>query len=244
MCANNEVGTIQPAAYIADICRQKKVLFHTDAVQLAGKERIRVSEIGADLISLSGHKFGAPKGVGVIYVRKGTRIESLIQGGRQEKNRRGGTENVPGIVGLGVAAQLAEKNLPAESAFLKSLRDLFENKVLSQVPHSFLNGDKKERICNTSNICFPFTDSSSMIMALDLKGVSCSSGSACAAGSADPSHVLLAMGLPQDKAHASLRFSVGHSTTEEEIKNAAAIIVETVARLRESHPLWKQAANQ
>jgi cysteine desulfurase len=244
MAANNEIGTIQPIAAISDICKKKNVIFHTDAVQMAGKMEIRVYDLGVDLLSLSGHKFGAPKGIGILYIRKGTRMYSLLQGGRQEKNRRAGTENVPGIIGMGVAAQLAQKNLTEDKKRYAQLRDLLESLLFKDIPSLTLNGDKNDRVANTTNICFDYTDSSAMIMALDLKGVQCSNGSACIAGSPDPSHVLLAMGLSQDKAHGALRFSVGHETTEDDIRIAAAIIAETTARVRQNHPLWKKAAGK
>ncbi|MFN0118400.1 MAG: cysteine desulfurase family protein [Elusimicrobiota bacterium] len=240
MAANNELGTIQPIAEIAEICQKKQVPFLVDAIQLAGKKQIRVKELGADFLSLSGHKFGGPKGVGILYIKKGTRVHSLIEGGKQEKNRRGGTENVPGIVGMGAAAEIVSENLSAEAARISWLRDLFEDLLLKSIPLSFVNGDKNQRICNTSNICFPFTESSTALMALDLKGIACSSGSACAAGSVDPSHVLLAIGLEKEQAHASLRFSLGHQTTEEQIREAVKIITETITKLRENHPLWKK----
>ncbi|MBV9080285.1 MAG: cysteine desulfurase [Elusimicrobia bacterium] len=241
MAANNEVGTLQPVKAIADICKAKGVRFHTDAVQLAGKAPVRVNELGCDMLTLSAHKFGAPKGTGILYLRRGTRLTSLLHGGMQEKNRRGGTENVPGIVAMGVAAELAQKELTGEVEKLRKLRDLFESLVLKAVPKSSVNGDREFRICNTTNICFEHTDSASMLMALDLKGVACSSGSACAAGSPEPSHVLLAMGLPQDKAHASLRFSLGHGLEEWQIRAAVASIAEAAAQVRKSHPLWKEA---
>lgn len=244
MAANNEIGTIQPIAAIADICKKKGVIFHTDAVQMAGKLSIRVNDLGVDLLSLSGHKFGAPKGVGILYIRKGTRMYGLLQGGRQEKNRRAGTENVPGIVGIGVAAQLAIKNLSADQKHYAHLRDLLESLLFQNVPSISLNGDKNDRVANTTNICFDFTDSTAMITALDLKGVMCSNGSACIAGSPDPSHVLLAMGLPQEKAHAALRFSIGHETTEDDVRAAATVITETVARQRKTHPLWKETSGK
>lgn len=241
MAANNEIGTLQPVRAIADICKKKGVRFHTDAVQLAGKAPIRVNDLGCDLLTLSAHKFGAPKGTGILYVRRGTRLSPLLIGGLQEKNRRGGTENVPAIAAMGVAAELAGKELDAESQKIRKLRDLFEKLVLESVPKCSVNGDREQRICNTTNICFDHTDSAAMLMALDLKGVSCSSGSACAAGSPEPSHVLLAMGLPQHKAHASLRFSLGHDLEEWQIRSAVARIAESVAQVRESHPLWKEA---
>jgi cysteine desulfurase len=240
MAANNEVGTLQPIDEIAAICRRKGVVFHTDAIQLAGKHVVNVNRLNVDLLSVSGHKFGAPKGVGALYVRKGTRLASLISGGKQESNRRGGTENVAGIVAMGVAAQSAMAELSDEAPRLTGLRNLFEELLLSGLTHVSVNGDRQLRICNTTNICFEYTDSSEMIMSLDLKGVACSTGSACQAGNAEASHVLLAMNLPQEKAHASLRFSLGHSTTEPEIREAAKIIIDTVSRLRENNPLWRE----
>lgn len=244
MAANNEVGTIQPIRAIADLCEKKDVPFHCDAVQMAGKLPIRVNDLGVDLLALSGHKIATPKGVGILYIRKGTRLESLIEGGRQEKNRRGGTENVAGIVGMGMSVQLLKREMPESVSHLAKLRDLFEELITSQISHTFINGGPENRICNTTNICFEYTDNSALLVALDLKGIATSSGSACAAGSPDPSHVLLAMGLPQDKAHASLRFSFGHSTTEEEIRGAVGPICDAVEKLRLSHPLWKKAVNQ
>lgn len=243
MAANNEVGTLQPIREIAQLCRKKNIPFHSDAVQIAGKMMIKVNDLGVDMLSLSGHKFGSAKGTGILYLRKGTRLESLIEGGRQEKNRRGGTENVPGIVGMGVAAELAQKELPVIVPYIKQLRDKFESLVLSQISHTSINGDKENRTCNTSNICFEYTDNSALLMTLDIKGLASSSGSACSAGSPDPSHVLLAMGLPQEKAHASLRFSLGHNTTDDEITNAVGLLCDSVEKLRATHPLWKKAAN-
>lgn len=240
MAANNEVGTLQPLKEISALCKKKNVPLHADAVQLAGKHSIKVNELGVDLLALSGHKFGAPKGAGVLYIRKGTRLAGLIIGGRQEKNRRGGTENVAGIVAMSAAAQAAMKELDGESARIRKLRNLFEELILAKVTHCSVNGDKEQRTCNTSNICFDYTESAGMLMALDLKGVACSSGSACHAGSADASHVLLAMGLPQEKAHASLRFSLGHTTAEAEVRQAAEIIADTVGRQRETNPIWRE----
>ncbi len=240
MAANNEVGTLQPIAAIAALCQKKGVSFHTDAIQLAGKHSLRVNELGVDMLSLSGHKFGAPKGTGALYVRKGTRLAALILGGKQEKNRRGGTENVPGIVAMGAAAAAAMKEIPAETERLRSLRNLFEELVLAGLAHTSINGDRQERTCNTANLCFEYTDSSEMLMALDLKGVASSTGSACQAGSAEASHVLMAMNIPQEKAHASLRFSLGHSTTEDDVRSAATIVMEIVTRLRDKNPLWRE----
>ena len=240
MAANNEVGTLQPIAAIAAFCNKKNIPFHTDAIQVAGKHPINVKAWGVDFLSVSGHKFGAPKGVGALYVRKGTRLAALILGGKQEKNRRGGTENVAGIVAMGAAADAAMKEFTTETPRIAALRDLFEELLMAGITHASVNGDRRQRICNTSNICFEYTDSSEMIMALDLRGVACSTGSACQAGSADASHVLLAMNVPQEKAHASLRFSLGHSSTEEEVRSAAKTIVDTVARLRDKNPLWRE----
>lgn len=238
MGANNETGVFQPISEIAAAAKKKNILFHCDGVQMPGKTALRVDEWGVDLFSISGHKFGAPKGVGVLYIRKGTRLKSLLLGGRQEKNRRGGTENVAGIVGLGKAAQLEMQEMAMDVVRLKTLRDQLETGLLKNLTHCFVNGDKTNRTANTTNICFQYTDSSEMIMALDLKGLACSSGSACQAGSADPSHVLLAMGLPQDKAHASLRFSLGHITSAADVESAIVIITDTVHQLRKRNPLW------
>jgi cysteine desulfurase len=244
MAVNNEIGTIQPVQEIAKICRKKNVPFHTDAVQAAGKIPVDVQAWGVDMLSLSGHKIGGPKGVGILYVRKGTRLTSLIQGGTQQKNRRGGTENVAGCVGMAVAADITAKNFKEEVARLHKMRDHFEKTILSQIPSTFVNGDVQNRSGNTSNIGFEYTDSSELVMALDLKGIAVSNGSACAAGNPEPSHVLLALGLPQDKAHASIRFSFGHTTTDDEIAKAIPIIKETVERVRQNHPLWKKASGQ
>ena len=244
MAANNETGVVQPVSAIADLCRQRKILFHTDAVQLAGKAAIRVNDLGVDLLTISGHKFGAAKGAGVLYVRRGTRLRALFHGGRHERNRRAGTENVAGIVSLGAAARAAAADLAADAAHAARLRDLFEERVLKALPRAFVNGGRAERMPNTSNICFEFTDNSETLMALDLKGIACSSGSACQAGSAEASHVLLAMGLPQEQAHASLRFSFGHTNTEQEVGAAAVAVIETVERLRKTHPLWREAVGQ
>ncbi len=242
MTANNEIGTIQPADQIGALCRKKGVPFHSDAVQIAGKSKINVNTIGCDLLTLSGHKFGAPKGVGLLYVRKGTRLSALIHGGHQEKNRRGGTENVAGIVAMATAAECDTEEMEAESVRLGRLRDLFESLVLAKTPLTTVNGNRTLRTCNTSNLCFEYTDNSALLMALDMQGIACSSGSACAAGNPEPSHVLLALGLTQDRAHASLRFSLGHNNTEEQIRMAAAAITQSVARLRETHPMWKEAS--
>jgi len=240
MLVNNETGVIQPVEEIFIAAREKGVTIHTDAVQAAGRIPIDVNQLGVDLLSLSGHKLGAPKGIGILYVRKGTRLEALIHGGSQEKNRRGGTENVAAIVGLGVAADLAREELSAAPRRIEPLRNLLEKEILSQIPKTAVNGAGATRVCNTTNILFEFTDNTQMVMALDMKGISVSNGSACASGNPEPSHVLLAMGLPQDKAHASIRFSLGSDTTKEDIETAIPLIVTTVQQIRSNHPLWKE----
>ncbi|MCB4756194.1 MAG: cysteine desulfurase [Elusimicrobia bacterium] len=233
MTANNEIGTLQPIPEIAELCRRKNIPFHTDAVQAAGKMRIRVNEMGGDLLSLSGHKFGGPKGVGILYVRRGTRLMGMIHGGRQEKNWRGGTENVAGIVGMAKAADITRKNLGREIIRLKNLRDKFEHEILARIPDTHINGDTVKRLPNTSNIRFDDTDNTAMVMALDLAGISVSNGSACASGSPEPSHVLLALGLPQHQAHACIRFSLGSTTTEKDMDETLRILPRVVAKLRE-----------
>ncbi|OVE78421.1 hypothetical protein BVX98_00225 [bacterium F11] len=243
MAVNNETGVIQPIQEIAKMCKEKEVLIHSDAVQAAGKICIDVKEWGVDLLSLSAHKFGGPKGVGLLYIRKGTQLESLLHGGRHEKNRRAGTENVAGIVGMAKAAEIAQKRI-SNNTHVKELRDFLEEKVTSQISHTFVNGHQEKRISNTSNICFDYTDSSSLLMALDLKGVSCSNGSACATGSVEASHVLLAMGLPQHQAHAALRLSLGPSTTGEEISMTIEALKNCVQRIRDTHPLWRELVNK
>jgi len=244
IAANNEVGTLQPVTEIASLCGEKGIPFHTDAVQCTGKVPIDVQKWGVDMLSLSAHKFGGPKGTGLLYLRKGTRLSALLHGGRHEKNRRAGTENGAGIVGMAEAARQVMKEFDTEKNRVQKLRDTLEKTILSQIPLTFVNGHQEKRVPNTTNICFEYTESASMLMALDLKGLACSSGSACQSGSAEASHVLLAMGLPQDKAHASLRFSLGYQTTEEEIKKAFAILETTVRSVRETHPLWKEAVSQ
>jgi cysteine desulfurase len=242
MMANNETGVIQPVAEIAKEAKKKNILMMTDAVQAAGKIPVDVRALGVDLLTLSAHKFGGPKGAGILYLRKGTQLEALIHGGSQEKNRRGGTENAAAIVGMGAAAEAAQKHLADDSARMNTLRNKLESELLRLVPQISVNGSRDHRVLNTTNLCFEFTDSSAMVMALDLKGIACSNGSACASGNPEPSHVLLAIGLPQDKAHASLRLSVGWNTTEADINEAIKIIPDVVSRLRQTHPLWKKAS--
>lgn len=243
MAVNNEIGTIQPVADIARIAAAVGAPFLVDAAQAAGKIEIDVNEWGADLLTLSAHKFGGPKGVGVLYVRKGTRLAALVHGGSHERNRRAGTENVAGIVGMAKAADVAAAELAEHAGRIGALRDRLERGLIAAIPRSFVNGRVDRRVPNTSNICFEYTDSSSLLMALDLRAdIACSNGSACQTGSVEASPVLLAMGLPQEQAHASLRFSLGHETTPHDIDRAIPAIISTVNDLRQNHPLWKEAA--
>jgi cysteine desulfurase len=231
MLANNEVGTIQPIAEIAAFCRTRGALFHTDAVQAAGKIPIAVRELGVDLLSVSGHKFSGPKGVGALWIRRGLRLASQSTGGRQERNRRGGTENVPGLAGMGVAARLSREGLSA-MAGIAALRDRLEDGILSAVPETVVNGARDRRVPNTTNISFDGVEAESLLIALDLEGIAVSTGSACSSGTLEPSHVLKAMGLPQAFARNSLRFSLGGATTVEEIDTVVAVVPRLVAKLR------------
>jgi len=236
MLANNEIGTIQPIAEIGQIAAEEDVYFHCDAVQAAGKLRIEVEKLGVDLLSISGHKLYAPKGVGALFVRTGTELGPLFFGGHHERDRRPGTENVPGIVGLGKAAELAMENLDADTARLAALRDRFEN-ALSALPGVRVNGSVRDRVPNTSNLSFDAAGGEALVIALDLQGVMCSSGAACSSGAVEPSHVLTAIGLTPDQARSSLRFSLGRPTTDQEIDQAIRIIPPVVERLRALSPL-------
>ena len=238
MHANNELGTLQPVEEIGRIAAEADVFFHADAVQSAGKLPLDVEALGVDLLSLSAHKVRGPKGVGALYVRKGARLRPLLHGGHHERDRRPGTENVPGIVGLGRAAELAAANLPADAARVASLRDTLECEITARVPHARVNCAGAPRTPNTSNITFPFAEGEALVIALDLKGVACSTGAACSAGAVEPSHVLTAIGLPADEARASLRFSLGHDTTGAEIDYALSVIPGAVEHLRELSPLY------
>jgi cysteine desulfurase len=242
MFANNEVGTLQPIAEIAAIAREANIPFHTDAVQAVAKVPVNVAEPGVDLLSLSGHKIYGPKGVGVLYVRRGVRLKPLILGGRHERDRRAGTENVPGIVGLGAAAELAQASLAEEGRRLVALRDELERRILERVPHADVNGDREHRTPNTSNIYFDFVEGEPLVIAMDLKGIACSTGAACSSGAVEPSHVLTAIGLPAERARASLRFSLGRETTQEDIDYVAEVVPHVVEHLRELSPLYKKPA--
>jgi len=237
MHSNNEIGTTQALKEIGQAAMEHDVYFHTDAVQAAGKLPLDVNDLNVDLLSVAGHKFHAPKGIGALYVRKGTRLRPLFFGGAHERNRRAGTENVPQIVGLGAAAELAENGLEDRARSIGELRDYFENEVCRRIPEVALNGSRTSRISNTSNLRFEGADSESLVINLDLAGVACSTGSACASGSIEPSHVLLALGLPIEQAFSSLRFSLSRYTTRDEIEAVLEILPAVVSRCREAAPV-------
>jgi cysteine desulfurase len=232
MHANNEIGTIQPIAELAAVARERRVLFHTDAVQSAGKIPVSVRKLGVDLLSIAGHKFGAPKGTGALWLRRGVRLVPYLTGGKQERNRRAGTENVPALVGFGVAAGLARSSVDAGLSAVAALRDRLEEAILSTVPGTAVNGDRTRRVPNTTNISFDGTEAESLLIALDLEGIAVSTGSACSSGSLEPSHVLRAMGASTARGRNSLRFSLGSTTTGEEIDFVASVLPRLVARLR------------
>jgi cysteine desulfurase len=243
MMANNETGVLQPVEEIGKIAAEADVFFHTDTVQAAGKIPIEVKRIGCDLLSISGHKMHAPQGVGALYVRKGTRLQPLFYGGRHERSRRAGTENVPGIVALGKAAELALQGFTrSDGQGMTALRDHLQQGILAQVDEAAVNGDGVPRVPNTTNIYFDHIEGEAMVIALDLKGLAVSTGAACSSGAIEPSHVLTAMGLRPDRAHASIRFSLGKQNTAEDIEFALALVPETVARLRELSPSYRKAA--
>jgi len=241
MYANNELGTIQPIEEIGRIAAAAEVLFHCDAVQAAGKLPLDVNRLGVDLLSLSAHKIYGPKGVGALYVRSGTPLEPQFHGGHHERDRRAGTENVPGIVGLGKAAELARKNLMTDCARITSLRNRLEDALLATCGDARVNGNRAQRVSNTSNISFHAAGGEALVIALDLRGIACSTGAACSSGAVGPSHVLLAIGLSPDEARSSLRLSLGRTTTAEEVDQAIAVIPQAVARLRALSPLSANA---
>src|SRR5437868_5505552 len=243
MMANNETGVIQPLEKIGKICAEADVYFHTDAVQAASKVPIRVKDIGCDLLSISGHKIHAPQGVGALYVRKGTTLEPRFFGGSHERSRRAGTENVPGIVALGKAAQIAMRSFEhAEDRDMAALRDRLEIEILNQVESAGINGGGAPRVPNTSNIYFDYIEGEALVIALDLKGLAVSTGAACSSGAIEPSHVLTAMGLRPGQARASLRFSLGKQNTAEDVDFALELVPASVARLRELSPLYNRKA--
>lgn len=239
MAANNEIGTIQPIAQIGKLAHEKGVIFHTDAVQAYGHIPLDADEMNIDMLSASGHKLGGPKGVGIMYIRKGLKLRSFIHGGAQERSRRAGTSNVPGIVGFGKAAQLAEQSMKERSEKEIVLRDHLIKRVLEEIPYSRLNGDKTNRLPNNANFCFRFIEGESMLILLDQLGVCASSGSACTSGSLDPSHVLLAIGLPHEIAHGSLRLTLSEETTLEEIDFVVDELKKIIERLRSMSPLYE-----
>jgi cysteine desulfurase len=242
MMSNNETGVLQPVEEIGKVAAEAEVYFHTDAVQAAGKVPIDVKRIGCDALSISGHKMHAPQGVGALYVRKGTRLQPLFYGGRHERSRRAGTENVPGIVAFGKAAELAMQGFEhGDDQKISILRDRLQQGVLAQVEEAGVNGDGAARVPNTSNVYFDHIDGEAIVISLDLKGLAVSTGAACSSGAIEPSHVLLAMGLRADRARASVRFSLGKQNVAEDIDLALALVPDTVARLRELSPAYGKA---
>ena len=245
MTANNEVGTIQPVGEIAALCKAKGCVFFTDAVQAAGAIPLRVKDIGADMLSFSAHKFYGPKGIGALYIRSGLKIEKLITGGHQERNMRGGTTNVPAVVGMAEALRIASENLEENAAYVASLRDRFIRRVQKEIPYVRCNGHPAHRLPANANFSFRYIEGESLLFSLDLKGIAVSSGSACSSGSLEPSHVLLAMGLPEGLAHGSIRFSFGKDNTPEQVDYAVDALKEIVVKLRALSPLFpKELKNE
>ena len=245
MTANNEIGTIQPIAEISALARERGIIFFTDAVQAAGALKLNVKEPTVDMLSFSGHKFYGPKGVGVLYVRSGVRVGKIITGGHQERSMRGGTTNVPGIVGLAEAFRLANEEMAQNNAHVSAIRDRFIARVLREIPYVKLNGHPKDRLPNNANFSFRYIEGESLLFSLDLAGIAVSSGSACSSGSLEPSHVLLATGLPEGLAHGSIRFSFGKENTAEQIDIAVEKLKEIVVRLRNLSPLFpKELKNE
>ena len=239
MFANNEIGTIQPIKEIGEIAKEHGIIFHTDAVQAYAHVPINVDEYHIDMLSVSGHKFNGPKGIGFLYIRTGLKLRSFIHGGSQERKRRGGTENVPGIVGMGKAVEIAMANLAERTAYEVELRDYLINRVLSEVPYVRLNGHRTNRLPNNANFAFQFIEGESLLIMLDMQGICGSSGSACTSGSLDPSHVLLAIGLPHEIAHGSLRLTLSEETTKEDIDFTVGEIKKIVEKLRSMSPLYE-----
>lgn len=238
MFANNEIGTIQPIEEIGKIAKEKGIYFHTDAVQAVGNVKINVKEMNIDMLSLAGHKFYGPKGIGALYIRKGVRLDNLIHGGGQERKRRAGTENVPGIVGLGKAIEMATADIDGHNAKISAMRDRLLKGIMEKIPYTKLNGHPTKRLPGNLNVSFQFIEGEGMLLLLDQFGVCGSTGSACSSGSLDPSHVLLAIGLPHELAHGSLRLSLGDGTREEDIDYVLNVLPNIVSRLREMSPLY------
>ena len=240
MTANNEIGTIEPIKEIAEVAKKHKVIFHTDAVQAIGHMKIDIQELGVDMLSLSAHKFHGPKGVGMLYIRNGIRIDNLIHGGGQERGKRAATENLAGIAGLNKALEIAVRDLDKNTAHCKKMRDRLIKGVQDNIPYCRLNGPADEgRMCNNVNFSFQYVEGESILMMLDMNGIAASSGSACASGSLDPSHVLMAIGLPHEIAHGSLRLSVGEDTTEEDVDYVIEVLPSIIQRLRDMSPLYE-----
>ena len=239
MYANNEVGTIQPIKEIAALCKSKGVCFHSDAAQAVGKVNVDTKALGLDLLSLSGHKFYGPKGVGALYVKKGVKFTPLLHGGGHEQGRRSGTENVAGIVGLGEAARLAKIEIEDEAKRIKLLRDKLEEGILKSIPEVKVNGDPDNRMFNTINVCIKHIEGEGILINLDFEGICASSGSACTSGSLEPSHVLLAMGISHEIAHGSLRMSLGKYTSDKDIAQVLAVLPPIVEKLRKISPFWQ-----
>ena len=239
MFANNEIGTIEPIGEIGEIASKHGILFHTDAVQAFGHVPVNVDELHIDMLSASAHKFHGPKGIGFLYLREGVKIGTLIHGGAQERSRRAGTHNVPGIIGMAAAATIAARDMEKNIAKETQVRDYAIDRILKEVPYARLNGDRKDRLPNNINICFRFIEGESMLIMLDQKGICASSGSACTSGSLDPSHVLLAIGLPHEIAHGSLRMTLSAETTKEDMDYVIDHIKATIERLRSMSPLYE-----
>ncbi|WP_220721322.1 cysteine desulfurase NifS [Agarivorans litoreus] len=244
MWANNETGSLFPIRGMAELAKQHGIVFHTDAVQVAGKLPIQVADSGIDLLSISGHKFHAPKGIGALYLRRGAKFRPLLRGGHQERGRRAGTENSSGIVGLGKAAELAIQSIEQDSARIKLMRDRLEMGLLARVPNCFVTGDPKHRVPNTSNIAFEFVEGESILLMLDQHGIAASSGSACTSGSLEPSHVMRAMEIPYTAAHGAIRFSLSRFTTEAMVDQVLAVLPGIVEKLRMLSPYWDVTTNQ
>lgn len=244
MFANNEIGTIEPIREIGEIAKEHGILFHTDAVQAYGHIPINVDDLHIDMLSASGHKINGPKGIGIMYLRNSVKLGSFVHGGAQERSRRAGTHNVPGIVGFGKATEIAQNTMEERSKYEIELRDYLIDHILDAVPHARLNGHRTDRLPNNVNISFEFIEGESMLILLDQKGICASSGSACTSGSLDPSHVLLAIGLPHEKAHGSLRMTLSEETTKEEIDFVIENVIANVERLRSMSPLYEDFVKQ
>lgn len=241
MYANNEIGTIQPIKEIGEITKEKGIYFHTDAVQAVGNISIDVNDLNVDLLSLSGHKFNGPKGIGVLYIREGVKISNMLHGGAQERGKRASTENVAGIVGLGTAIEIATSNIENKNKRLIELRDITIKELTDRIPNTRLNGDPLKRLPGNVNVCFEYIEGESMLLLLDMKGIAASSGSACTSGSLDPSHVLLAIGLPHEIAHGSLRITFGEENTMEDVEYLVETLPPIVEKLRGMSPLFKNS---